>query len=125
MTYKEKYMMDHPDCTEEDFEAIMKNYCPSHFYKDKFDIVACNAPYGPDCNRCWNLPFYDDWHDIKKEPAPVGVICCITDGKNSSEGILEKDGTWTKVIFWTGEHHIDGPVTHWMLKPWPELPEAE
>lgn len=124
MTFKEKYLQDHPEDTEEDFEAVMENYCPGYFYEDKFKRIHCTEYSKVGCERCWNLQYYDHWHETNEKP-PVGELLYVSDGKSVAEGHFEKSGIFIPSINWFGDHFLSDGITHWMLKAWPELPKEE
>ena len=49
MTFKERYLMEHPDC---DIETVMWKYCPQDFYvgSTKINSGKCTNTI---CKKCW------------------------------------------------------------------------
>lgn len=67
MTYKERYLKEHPD--EEDIDLVIEANCP----EERMDVQApkgCNM----DCERCWNSEI-PDGDDIVIDINPSGTMC--------------------------------------------------
>ena len=50
MTYKELFLLERPDWSQNDIDWVLENDCPSSFYKGA-EFVGCNSD---DCPSCWD-----------------------------------------------------------------------
>lgn len=99
MTCKEKYLKDHPEYSEEDFEVIFKVICPSDhgIMDDPTNEYGDSVCYRVKCINCWNREIPENDEDENKSEDESGdesgenIMTC-------REKLISEHPEWNDVV---------------------------